>query len=78
MEALFSVPKAAKILGVTDRMVRYMVYEQRIPFYKIGARVLFRESDLEAWVQSQKVNVKSPVVKPVDFLNNELSNPEID
>jgi excisionase family DNA binding protein len=77
MEALFSVPKAAEIMGVSDRMVRYMVSENRIPFFRIGTRVLFRASELEAWLQSQHYEAKSPE-KPVDFLHaNKFSAPEM-
>ena len=76
MEALFSVPKAAEIIGVSDRFIRGMVYDHKIPFYRIGTRILFRESELEAWLQEQHTNVKSPD-KPVDFSNtNKFPNQE--
>lgn len=76
MEALFSTPKAAKIIGLSDRRVRELVYTNKIPFFRIGTRILFRESELEEWLQTMHHQVKSPE-NPVDLLHtNELSAPK--
>jgi excisionase family DNA binding protein len=76
MEAIFSVPKAAKLIGLSERTVRELVYTNKIPFYRIGVRILFRESELEKWLEYHHHEVKSPG-EPVDFLHaNKLSVPE--
>lgn len=77
MEAVFSVPRAAKLLGLSDRTVRGLVYDNKIPFYRVGVRILFRESELEQWLQTHHHDVKSPE-NPVDLLHaNKLSTPEM-
>lgn len=76
MEELFSTPKAAKLIGLSERKVRDLVYTNRIPFYRIGVRILFRASELEAWVRSHHHDARSPE-NPVDLSHaNELSVPE--
>ena len=43
----YSVPELAQIVERTPGMIRYWVLTGAIPFYKLGGRVLFRDSDIE-------------------------------
>ena len=53
--ALLSISEAATRLGVTERYIRRLVYERRVPFYKVGRLVRFRESDLDEWLEAGRV-----------------------
>ena len=56
---LLDIPAAANHLGCSERFVRRLVQERRIPFVKLaGTRVRFLESDLNQWVVSQRVEAK--------------------
>jgi excisionase family DNA binding protein len=51
----YSVPEAADFLSTSVRFVRRLIAERRITFYKVGAHVRLNRDDLEAFVQTGKV-----------------------
>ncbi len=56
---LLDIRAAAIRLGCSERFIRRLVQERRIPFVKLGGtRVRFVDSDLDAWVARQRVEVK--------------------
>jgi excisionase family DNA binding protein len=52
---LLSVPEAAQRLKVTDRFIRRLIFERRIPYVKLGRHVRIQESDLEAFVHAGRI-----------------------
>jgi excisionase family DNA binding protein len=45
-----SLPEAAARLGVSRHTLRtWSVYQRRLPFLRLGRRVLFRRRDIEAF-----------------------------
>lgn len=54
---LLDVDQAAEHLAVTPRFVRTLVAERRVPFLKIGKFVRFDADDLDAWLDSCRVDV---------------------
>jgi len=59
MQTLLNVKEAADYLGLAVSTIYKLVSWKRIPFYKLGARVLFSTSALDKWVERH-------VVKPFD------------
>ena len=56
---LLDIRAAAIRLGCSERFIRRLVQERRIPYVKLaGTRVRFIDTDLEAWVVSQRVEFK--------------------
>lgn len=55
MENLINIKEAARLLGVSLYTLRNYVAWRRIPYIKIGRRVLFDVSDLAAYIASRKV-----------------------
>jgi excisionase family DNA binding protein len=55
MPALLDTSEIAGMLAVTERHVRRLVLERRIPFTKVGRFVRFDPRDIEQWVQAAKV-----------------------
>jgi excisionase family DNA binding protein len=56
---LLDIQSAANRLGCSERFVRRLVQERRIPFVKLGGtRVRFMDADLDKWVASQRVEPK--------------------
>lgn len=45
----------AEELGVKPCFVRRLVWERRIPYYKVGKFVRFDVEEIRAWVQSSRV-----------------------
>jgi excisionase family DNA binding protein len=59
MEKLLSNDEAAKILGISPFSLRGKVYRREVPFIKIGRRTLFSPSDLQAYIEANKVIPRS-------------------
>jgi excisionase family DNA binding protein len=49
--ALVDRDAAAAMLGTSARHVRRLVHERRIPYYRIGGKVRFSPTELQAWVE---------------------------
>jgi excisionase family DNA binding protein len=56
---LLDICAAARVLGCSERFVRRLVQERRIPFVKLaGTKVRFSGSELDKWISSQRVESK--------------------
>jgi len=56
---LLDIRAAASRLGCSERFIRRLVQERRIPFVKLaGTRVRFLDSDLDRWVAGQRVEAR--------------------
>jgi excisionase family DNA binding protein len=52
---LLDVGVVAEALGVTERHVRRLVAERRIPFFKVGKFVRFDSAELDIWLDQHRV-----------------------
>jgi excisionase family DNA binding protein len=52
-----NVNGAAEYMGVSTSLIRSLVAERRIVFYKLGSRVMFRKSDLDKFIEDGKREV---------------------
>ena len=57
-EPLLDVDGVAQALGVTNRHVRRLVAERRIPFFKVGKFVRFDPGELDVWLDQQRVEMR--------------------
>nr|WP_281067127.1 helix-turn-helix domain-containing protein [Brachybacterium fresconis] len=49
-----TIPQAGELLGKTARQMEWLIYTGQAPrSAKIGGRRMFRESDIENWVNEQ-------------------------
>ena len=55
MDPLLSVEQAAERLGTSERFVRRLIAERRIPFIKLGRHVRITEHDLSNFVTTGRV-----------------------
>ena len=53
---LLDIAQLAERLGVSERFVRRLVEERRIPFLKIGKFVRFDPGDIDRWIALQRVH----------------------
>ena len=60
LPTLLDSSQIAGMLGITERHVRRLVLERRIPFAKVGRFVRFDPRDIEQWVQAAKVPIVTP------------------
>lgn len=56
---LLAVPEVADLLGTSERHIRRLVHERRIPFHKVGGLVRFDQADIDAWLAAHRVEVAS-------------------
>ena len=54
--ALWDVAGLAQRLGVTERFVRRLVAERRVPFYKIGKFIRFDPDRIDAWLAATEMD----------------------
>ena len=52
---MLGIPQLAERLGTTERFVRRLVCERRIPFHKVGKYVRFDQDDVDDWVALRRV-----------------------
>ena len=52
MQSLLNIGQAADLLGLKVKTIYTYVCQRRIPFVKLGARVLFEPDKLEKWVHN--------------------------
>ena len=57
-EALLTKKEAAQVLGVTERWVRRAVAFRYFPIHHVGRLVRIRRSDLDAYLEQQRVEAK--------------------
>lgn len=57
---LIDVPTLAQRLGVTERFVRRLTSEDRVPFLKIGKFVRFDPMDIDRWVDERRRSPSPP------------------
>ena len=63
MENLLTVKEVAKLTRLAPSSIYGMVSQKVIPHIKIGARVVFSQRELEAWVEEKRQPVV-PVTLP--------------
>ena len=51
---LFPIPRAAEYLSTTTHAVRRLLWNKRIPYLRLGKRILIDKIDLDAFVESMK------------------------
>ncbi len=49
-----NIPAAAELMGLSERHVRRLVFERRLPHYKIGSRIVIAADDCEAFLAAQR------------------------
>ena len=59
-EGLLDIDGLAGVLGVSERFVRRLVEERRIPFMKIGRHVRFDRAEVESWIRLSRVEPARP------------------
>ncbi len=59
-DVLLDVDALAHRLAVSPRFVRRLVEERRIRFLKIGRHVRFDPTDVEHWIEAQRVEQTNP------------------
>jgi excisionase family DNA binding protein len=56
VDRLYTVEQAAEYLNTTERFVRRLISERRIPFHKVGRYIRFTETDLADFVHAGRVD----------------------
>ncbi len=54
---LIDIAELARWLATSQRHVRRLVEEQRVPYLKIGHYVRFDPDDIEGWLEQQRVSI---------------------
>lgn len=54
-QPLLDISQVAERLGTSVRHVRRLVFEKRIPYFKVGGFVRFEVGDVEEWIASSRV-----------------------
>ncbi|MDY7106807.1 MAG: helix-turn-helix domain-containing protein [Actinomycetota bacterium] len=52
---LIDIPTLAQQLNVTERFIRRLINERRIPYLKIGKFIRFHPNDVATWVAARRI-----------------------
>ena len=55
MEKLLNIDELAEALGVARATVYDWTHDRKIPFIKVGRRVMFRPRTIEKWLKDREV-----------------------
>lgn len=58
IEPLLTARELAELLGLSASTVLDWFEAGRLPGFKLGRAVRFRESEVEAWLEAQRVGVR--------------------
>ena len=61
VEKYLTVAQTAEYLSTSERFVRRLIAERRVAFHHVGRHIRFRQSDLDVWLDSQRVEAFRPV-----------------
>lgn len=64
--ALMSLVDVARYLGMKERTIYEWAQSGRIPAFKLGATWRFRQSEIDAWLETQRTGSRPPLVPPVE------------
>lgn len=48
-----NVPEAAAYISISQRYLRNLIAERKIPCVRVGSRVIFRLCDIDRWLESK-------------------------
>jgi excisionase family DNA binding protein len=69
---LLSVDEAADYLNLSGHTLRSWVHQKRLPFIKLGSRVLFRPEDLESFINSNAIQPENYSQKGRSIMETKL------
>ncbi|MDD2391563.1 MAG: helix-turn-helix domain-containing protein [Bacilli bacterium] len=52
----FDVKELSNYLGFSISMIRKLIRQNEITYYKIGSKILFDKEDIDLWWEQKKVN----------------------
>ena len=52
---LIDIAGLAERLGVSERFVRRLIAERRVPFFKVGKFIRFDSTDIDQWIENRRV-----------------------
>ena len=66
---LLNIQEAASLLNLAVNTIYEKTSERTIPYYKHGKKIMFKKSELLAWVESRKVKTIQEIRKESETLN---------
>ena len=58
-----SILQAAPLLGVSPFTLRAWVRERRVPFYRLGRRIVFSRADLTGFLAAARIPARDEAVR---------------
>ena len=58
MPELLNLKEGAKEMKISIHTLRAWIYQKRLPFVRLGRRVLLRKQDIEAFINNNLVETK--------------------
>jgi excisionase family DNA binding protein len=55
-----TVAQAADYMSVTERFVRRLIADRRIPFHRLGRLVRLKKTDIDAFIDAGRVEAFNP------------------
>lgn len=64
MEPILTLPEVAQLLKVAEKTVYTMAQKGEIPAFKVRGQWRFQRTDIEQWIEVQKMAAKAGIQAP--------------
>lgn len=54
MQQIISLKQLSDILGISDSEIRKLIRENKIPYFKIGYRYMFKVDSINKWIDRKE------------------------
>jgi excisionase family DNA binding protein len=71
---ILNVRDAAKFLRISESIIRRLIREQRIPFFKIERRYLFSRPVIENWVKELSITPNNDTIEVDNNTSQQIWN----
>ena len=61
---LLDIDQLAEHLGTSERHIRRLIFDKRIPYVKVGGRVRFDPAEITSWIDQARRPVTGPPKPP--------------
>ena len=60
-----SIDQAAPVIGVSRFTLRKWLRERRMPYHRVGRRIVLDRDDLETFLRANRVEARQPAVRAI-------------
>lgn len=52
---IFDVKECKEYLHIKDSLIRKLVKESKIPYFRLGSKIMFNKESIDLWIHNQEI-----------------------